>query len=89
MPAWLIVLEPARSQDWFSTGINLGAPRIRLAVSDFPPHSVDQELVSLTQEFNQVLGNDLDNAGIFDLVSKSYFPLKVPWSRRTLISRPG
>jgi TolB protein len=73
-----VALRPGRGQDWFSTGINLGAPKIRLAVSDFPPRSVDQQLVSLTQEFNQVLWNDLDNAGIFEMVSKSYYPLKLP-----------
>src|SRR5438876_987158 len=28
--------------------------------------------------FNQVLHNDLDNAGIFQMVSKSYFPVKTP-----------
>ena len=65
-------------QDWISTGINLGAPKIKLAVPDFPPKSVDQQLVSLTQEFNQVLWNDLDDAGIFEMVSKSNYPLKVP-----------
>jgi len=71
-------LRRARSQDWFSTGINLGAPKIRLAVSAFPPNSVDQALVGLTQEFNQTLWNDLDNAGIFEVVSRSYYPLKAP-----------
>jgi TolB protein len=78
LAAFVIVLRPGRSQDWFSTGINLGTARIRLAVSEIPPRSVDQVLVSLTQEFNQVLANDLDNAGIFELVSKSYLPLKLP-----------
>jgi TolB protein len=78
LPALLISLLPGRSQDWFQTGINLGAPRIRLAVSELPPQSVDQALVSLSQEFNQTLANDLDNAGIFELVSKSYLPLKLP-----------
>jgi TolB protein len=68
----------SRSQDWFSTGINMGQPRIRLAVPDFPPQSVDQNLVELTKVFNGVLWNDLDNAGIFELVSKSYYPLKIP-----------
>jgi TolB protein len=67
-----------QGQDWFSTGINLGAPRIRLAVAEFPPKSVDQALVSLTQEFNQTLWSDLDEAGILDLVSKSYNPVKLP-----------
>ena len=76
--ALLITLRPGRSQDWFATGINLGAPRIRLAVSEFPPLSVDEQLVSLTREFNQVLYDDLDSAGIFEMVSKSFYPLKVP-----------
>lgn len=64
--------------DQVFTGINLGAIKIKLAVPDFPPTSVDQQLVSLTQEFNQVLWNDLDNAGIFEMVSKSNYPLKTP-----------
>jgi len=70
--------RPASGQDWFTTGINLGAPRLRLAVSDFPPNSVEQSQVSLTQEFNQVLWNDLENAGIFDLVPKTSYPLRPP-----------
>ncbi len=74
----ILGLRPASSQDWFSIGINMGAPRIRLAVSDFPPRGVDQALVSLDQEFNQVLWNDLDTAGIFEMVSKAYYPLKPP-----------
>ncbi len=76
-------------QDWISSGINLGAPKIKLAVPDFPPKSTDQQLVSLTQEFNQVLWNDLDNAGIFEMDSKSNFPLRSPRSRRMLTLMPG
>ena len=34
--------------------------------------------MSLTQEFNQVLWSDLDDAGIFEMVSKSNYPFKVP-----------
>jgi TolB protein len=71
-------LSPSQGQDWFTTGINLGAPRIRLAVPEFPAQSTDPQLVILTQEFNQVLWNDLDNAGIFEMVSKSFYPLKAP-----------
>ena len=71
-------LHPPQAQDWISTGVNLGAPKIRLAVSEFPSRSVEQALVSSTQVFNQVLRSDLDNAGIFDMVSKSYFPLAQP-----------
>jgi TolB protein len=65
-------------QDWISSGINLGAPKIKLAVPDFPAKSTDQQLVTLTQEFNQVLWGDLDGAGIFEMISKSNYPLKVP-----------
>jgi TolB protein len=65
-------------QGWIDTGVNLGAPKIKLAVPDLPAKSTDQQLVSLTQEFNQVVWTDLDGAGIFDLISKSNYPLKVP-----------
>jgi TolB protein len=68
----------AKSQGWFRTGINLGQSKVRIAVPDFSPHSVDQRLVSLTQVFNRILWDDLDNSGILDLVSKSLYPLKVP-----------
>jgi TolB protein len=78
VPLLVVALRSVRAQDWFSIGINLGAPHIRMAVSDFQPQSVDQNLVALTQEYNQVLYNDLDTAGIFDMVSKSFMPLKLP-----------
>jgi TolB protein len=79
VPALLVVLQPAQSQeDWFKTGINLGAPRIRMAVAELAPKSVDQQLVSMTQIFNQTLWNDLDSSGIFELVSKSMMPEKTP-----------
>jgi len=78
LSALVVVRRPGRAQDWFTTGINLGAPRTRLAVSEFSPRSVDQQLVNLTQEFNAVLWNDLENSGIFEMVSKSFYPLRVP-----------
>lgn len=65
-------------QGWIDTGVNLGAPKIKLAVPDFSPKSVDQRLVGLAQEFNQVLWSDLSDAGIFEMISKSYYPLKIP-----------
>jgi len=80
-------LYPTRGQDWFRTGINLGAPRIRIAVSEFPPLSVDQALVNLTREFNDTLWNDLESAGIFEVVSKSYYPLKMPTEPEEVIFR--
>jgi TolB protein len=83
LPALLVAillasLKPAYCQGWLETGINRGAPKIRIAVPAFPAQGTDQNLTGLTTEFNQVLWNDLDNAGIFDLVSKSYYPLKAP-----------
>ena len=78
LPACLVTLRPLRSQDWFTTGINLGAPKIRLAVSEFPPQSVDPALGRLTREFNEVLWNDLEDSGIFDMASKSLYPMKLP-----------
>jgi TolB protein len=74
----LFVGRPAQSQDWLSTGINLGATKIKLAVPDFPPKSVDQSLVGMTQVFNKVVWSDLEESGIVDLVSKSYYPVKLP-----------
>src|SRR5262250_3347057 len=80
LPGVLFSWRAARSQtqDVLEIGINRGQPMIRMALTDFPAQSADQQLASLTQEFNQVLHNDLDNAGIFTLVSKSSFPVKIP-----------
>jgi TolB protein len=72
-------------EQWFETGINRGAPSIRLAVAPFPAQSNDSQLGTLTSEFNDVLWNDLDNAGIFTLVSKSYYPLKAPASPQEVV----
>lgn len=58
--------------------INRGNKAIRMAVANFPAQSSDPKLTSLTSEFNQVLWDDLGNAGIFQMVSKSMYPLKTP-----------
>jgi len=73
-----IALRTSQGQDWFNIGINLGAAKIKLAVSDFGASSTDPNLGRLTQEFNQVLWHDLEQAGIFDLASKSYYPTAAP-----------
>ena len=73
----LIRAAPA-SGGQINIGINRGTPSIRMAVTEFPAQSADSSLTSLTQEFNSVLWNDLDNAGIFDLVNRSFYPLKPP-----------
>src|SRR3989304_3231011 len=72
-------LETGSTQDdWIKIGVNLGAPSIRLAVAELAPKSVEQQLVSMTQIFNATLRSDLENAGIFDLVSKSMMPERIP-----------
>jgi len=66
------------AQDWIRTGTCLGVERVRLAASDFKPSTADAKNADLLKTFNEVLWNDLDNAGIFDLVSKSFYPLQEP-----------
>jgi TolB protein len=71
---------PATSQDWIRTGSNLGNERIRLAAADFKPGSNDPQTPALKAAFDATLFNDLSNAGIFDLVSKSMAPPATPGS---------
>jgi TolB protein len=63
------------AQDWIRTGTGLGVEKIRLAVPDFKAASQDPRSTDLLKTFNDTLWNDLDNAGIFDLVSKSFYPV--------------
>jgi TolB protein len=70
----------AQSQDWVRTGTNLGAAKIRLAVANFKPTTTDPETGELKNAFDTTLFNDLSNAGIFDMVSKSMAPPLMPGS---------
>jgi TolB protein len=65
-------------QDWIKTGTGLGMEKVRLAVPDFKPSASDAKNTDLLKVFNATLWNDLDNAGIFDMASKSFYPLAVP-----------
>jgi TolB protein len=77
--ACLAVLLPAASaQDWIRTGSGLGVEKVRLAVPDFKASTQDVKNPDLLKIFNDTLWNDLDNSGIFDMVSKSFYPLDVP-----------
>ena len=69
---------PSFAQDWIRTGTGLGVEKIRLAASDFQPSTQDPKNTDLLKTFNDTLWNDLDNAGIFDMVSKSFYPTQVP-----------
>jgi TolB protein len=70
----------AQAQDWVKTGTNLGAARIRLAAADFAPSSADPQTPGLKTTFDTTLYNDLNSAGIFDMVSKSMAPPLMPAS---------
>jgi TolB protein len=75
----LIVVCAANAQnDWIRTGTGLGQEKIRLGVADFKPSGTDPHNEALLKTFNQTLWNDLDNAGIFDMASKSFYPLAQP-----------
>jgi TolB protein len=68
----------ASAQDWVRTGTNLGAERIRIAAADFAPTTQDPQSPSLKTAFDTTFFNDLSNAGIFDMVSKSMAPPLMP-----------
>jgi TolB protein len=71
---------PAPAQDWVHTGSNLGNARIRIAAADFKPVAADPQTPALKATFDSTLFNDLQNAGIFDVVSKSFLPQGTPGS---------
>jgi len=65
-------------QDWIRTGTGLGIEKVRLAAADFKATTTEAPIADLNQAFNDTLFADLENAGIFDMVSKSFYPLQVP-----------
>ena len=65
----------ASAQDWIKTGTGLGVEKIRIAVPDFKASTPAPQNTELLKTFNDTLWNDLDNAGIFDMASKSFYPL--------------
>src|SRR3974390_3929713 len=66
------------AQDWIRTGTGLGVEKIRLAVPDFKAAATDADTKRLTTAFSVTLWNDLQAAGIFDMVSPSFYPLSQP-----------
>src|SRR5271169_6094682 len=82
----LVGVSPlARAQDWVRTGTNLGAQKIRIAAADFAPGSQDPQTPALKTAFDATFFNDLNNAGIFDLVSKSIAPPAMPASPQQIV----
>lgn len=73
--ALFLLISPLAAQDWIRTGTGLGVEKVRIATADFKPSTADAKNPGLLKVFNDTLWSDLDNAGIFDLVSKSFYPL--------------
>ena len=73
------------AQDWVHTGTNLGSERIRMAAADFKPLSSDPRTSPLKAIFDATLYNDLANAGLFDMVSKSLAPQAMPGSPQEIV----
>jgi TolB protein len=69
------LLLSAFAQDQIRTGIGVGGEKIRIAVPDFKIVSADPTSAQLDKTFNDVLFNDLHQSGIFEMVSKSFYPL--------------
>src|SRR5579864_179506 len=65
----------ARAQDWIKTGTGLGVEKPRIAVADFKATNQDPRNTELLKTFNDTLWNDLNNSGIVEMVSKSFYPL--------------
>jgi TolB protein len=76
----LLSSPPTHAQDWVHTGSNLGNARIRLASADFKQVGADPQTGALKATFDSTLYSDLQNAGIFDMVSKSFNPQTTPGS---------
>ncbi|MGZ4837801.1 MAG: translocation protein TolB, partial [Terriglobales bacterium] len=77
----VLFASPVLAQtDWIRTGTGLGVEKVRVAVADFKQTSADPTSGQLLTVFNFTLWNDLAQAGIFELVSKSFYPLQVPGS---------
>jgi len=90
LPLFLIALasfpaEKLAAQDWVHTGTNLSNTSIRLAVADFKPVGNDSQTPALKAVFDGTLFNDLTNAGIFDMVSKSLAPQAMPGSPQEIV----
>jgi TolB protein len=79
-----LICIPTRAQDWVRTGSGLGNAKIRLAAADFKPVGSDPQTPTLKATFDSTLYSDLKNAGIFDMVSKSFAPPGTPGSQQEI-----
>ena len=73
-----MMCAPMRAQDIFGEANKTPGALTRVAVADFKPAAGQTEQLRAT--FNSTLFNDLQSAGIFDMVSKSIAPPVSPGS---------
>jgi len=73
----VLFFTPAHAQDQIKTGTNIGAPLV-MAVPDFKQANTEPANQPLISVFNDTLWYDLNNAGLFTLVAKSFYPSQVP-----------
>ena len=80
--SWTVMLMCAyvgvAAQDRIKIELNMGQERPRIAVPDFKASTGDPQSAPLNTVFNETLWSDLDNAGIFDMVGKSFYPAQQP-----------
>src|SRR3954468_6391221 len=76
--AVVLVCAANAQNDWIKTGTGLGQEKVRLGVADFKASGADPRNDAFLKTFNTTLWDDLDNAGIFDMASKSFYPLAQP-----------
>ena len=60
--------------DWIRTGTGLGQEKPRVAVPDFKATTA----AGLDRTFDDTLFSDLEQSGIMEVVSKSFYPLQAP-----------
>lgn len=80
---WLVFSLPfvptlSSQEPQVRVGTGQGVSRSRVAVADFQLRGSDAQLLQFTRLFNEVLWNDLDFSGVFELIPKSFYPIKLP-----------
>src|SRR5437868_11611649 len=76
-------------EDVIRTGTNLGVQKVRIAVPDFKASPTQGNSSALLKTFDDTLFSDLENAGIFDVVSKSFVPTASPGNPQELCAAPA
>jgi len=78
-----LLFRPFAPRIGFKTGTGLGVERSAWPSADFKPTTNDPQNAALLKTFNDTLWNDLDNSGVVELVSKSFYRCRFPASPRT------